>query len=166
MRGGLDEPSRGTQVQERPKPPPDIDYLQVRSFASTYHFERRLKALTAPQSNVAVLLISLDSLQELLAMQQNGPKNIGFFGTRNMGFMHQNLIEILSYAMVLTVRQNLLELGVCVPCSISLTVSHAESLYTSRLFGSSLLAVLIGLLSNGFFETEHASGSESKDVSN
>lgn len=35
-------------------------------------------------------------------MQQNGPKNIGFFGTRNMGFMHQNLIEILSYAMVLT----------------------------------------------------------------
>ena len=43
-------------------------------------------------------------LQELLAMQQNGPKNIGFFGTRNMGFMHQNLIEILSYAMVLTVR--------------------------------------------------------------
>ena len=36
-------------------------------------------------------------------MQQNGPKNIGFFGTRNMGFMHQNLIEILSYAMVLTV---------------------------------------------------------------
>ncbi|KAK9828328.1 hypothetical protein WJX74_009089 [Apatococcus lobatus] len=67
VRGGLDEPSRGTQVQERPKPPPDIDYLQ-----------------------------------ELLAMQQNGPKNIGFFGTRNMGFMHQNLIEILSYAMVLT----------------------------------------------------------------
>lgn len=37
-------------------------------------------------------------------MQQNGPKNIGFFGTRNMGFMHQNLIEVLSYAMVLTVR--------------------------------------------------------------
>ena len=30
VRGGLDEPSRGTQVQERPKPPPDIDYLQVR----------------------------------------------------------------------------------------------------------------------------------------
>ena len=37
-------------------------------------------------------------------MQQNGPKNIGFFGTRNMGFSHQKLIEVLSYAMVLTVR--------------------------------------------------------------
>jgi len=40
--------------------------------------------------------------QELLAIQQNGPKAIGFFGTRNMGFLHQQLIEILSYAMVLT----------------------------------------------------------------
>lgn len=42
-------------------------------------------------------------MQELIAMQQNGPKQLGFFGTRNMGFLHQNLIEILSYAMVLTV---------------------------------------------------------------
>lgn len=41
-------------------------------------------------------------MQELLAIQQNGPKAIGFFGTRNMGFLHQQLIEILSYAMVLT----------------------------------------------------------------
>ncbi|XP_024363373.1 uncharacterized protein [Physcomitrium patens] len=44
----------------------------------------------------------LDYLQELLAIQQNGPRAIGFFGTRNMGFMHQQLIEILSYAMVIT----------------------------------------------------------------
>lgn len=43
-----------------------------------------------------------DLMQELLAIQQNGPKAIGFFGTRNMGFLHQQLIEILSYAMVLT----------------------------------------------------------------
>ncbi|KAL5228659.1 hypothetical protein ABZP36_016924 [Zizania latifolia] len=44
----------------------------------------------------------LDYLQELLAIQQQGPRAIGFFGTRNMGFMHQQLIEILSYAMVIT----------------------------------------------------------------
>jgi hypothetical protein len=43
-------------------------------------------------------------VQELLAIQQQGPRAIGFFGTRNMGFMHQELIEILSYAMVITVR--------------------------------------------------------------
>ena len=42
-------------------------------------------------------------------MQQNGPKDIGFFGTRNMGFMHQQLIEVLSYAMVLTVRIDFLK---------------------------------------------------------
>ena len=46
-------------------------------------------------------------MQELIAIQQNGPKALGFFGTRNMGFLHQNLIEILSYAMVLTVRRPL-----------------------------------------------------------
>lgn len=41
-------------------------------------------------------------------MQQSGPKSIGFFGTRNMGFLHQQLIEILSYAMVITVRLSVL----------------------------------------------------------
>ena len=44
----------------------------------------------------------LDYLQELIAIQSGGPKNIGFFGTRNMGFLHQELVEILSYALVLT----------------------------------------------------------------
>lgn len=44
----------------------------------------------------------LDYLAELIAMQEDMPKNIAFFGTRNMGFMHQQLIEVLSYAMVLT----------------------------------------------------------------
>ncbi|XP_041989462.1 uncharacterized protein LOC121740878 isoform X2 [Salvia splendens] len=44
----------------------------------------------------------VDYLQELLAIQQQGPRVIGFFGTRNMGFMHQELIEILSYALVIT----------------------------------------------------------------
>ncbi|XP_027117978.1 uncharacterized protein [Coffea arabica] len=44
----------------------------------------------------------VDYIQELLAIQQQGPRAIGFFGTRNMGFMHQELIEILSYALVIT----------------------------------------------------------------
>ncbi|XP_021889158.1 uncharacterized protein LOC110808106 isoform X1 [Carica papaya] len=47
-------------------------------------------------------IADVDYLQELLAIQQQGPRSIGFFGTRNMGFMHQELIEILSYAMVIT----------------------------------------------------------------
>jgi len=45
----------------------------------------------------------LDYLTELLAIQQSdGPKNIGFFGTRNMGVTHQKLVEILSYAYATT----------------------------------------------------------------
>eukprot|EP00879_Flechtneria_rotunda_P004488 GHRR01004742.1.p1 GENE.GHRR01004742.1~~GHRR01004742.1.p1 ORF type:complete len:239 (+),score=44.42 GHRR01004742.1:186-902(+) len=48
-------------------------------------------------------IADLDYLSELLAIQQNdGPKNLGFFGTRNMGMTHQKLVEILSYAMVST----------------------------------------------------------------
>lgn len=55
------------------------------------------------QSRQTVNVVNGSPLQELIAMQQNGPKEIGFFGTRNMGWMHQQLIEVLSYAMVLTV---------------------------------------------------------------
>lgn len=39
----------------------------------------------------------------MLAIQSQQPRNLGFFGTRNMGFMHQQLIEVLAYAMLLTV---------------------------------------------------------------
>ena len=58
-------------------------------------------------------------MQELMAMQENGPRNLGFFGTRNMGFMHQNLIEVLSYAMVLTVRFALLQTRLLISCNSS-----------------------------------------------
>ncbi|CAL0302224.1 unnamed protein product [Lupinus luteus] len=74
--------------------------------------EKGLKIPTQAQSVVegsGAVLVSefkpvpdIDYLQELLAIQQQGPRAIGFFGTRNMGFMHQKLIEILSYAMVIT----------------------------------------------------------------
>ncbi|KAI3748457.1 hypothetical protein L6452_11531 [Arctium lappa] len=66
------------------------------------------QAQTIMEGSGAVLLSEykpapdVDYLQELLAIQQQGPRAIGFFGTRNMGFMHQELIEILSYAMVIT----------------------------------------------------------------
>ena len=47
--------------------------------------------------------------QEFLAIQNQQPRNLGFFGTRNMGFMHQQLIEVLSYAMLLTVSGRLMD---------------------------------------------------------
>lgn len=84
-----------TLLQELPKPPADIDYLAV----SPHHLDQQIVCFHSG------LHTTLDAFmpQELIAVQQSGPKDIGFFGTRNMGFLHQNLIEVLSYAMVLTV---------------------------------------------------------------
>ena len=61
-----------------------------------------VKGVSAVADKPSGLAIDLDYLQELIAIQEDCPKNIGFFGTRNMGFMHQQLIEILSYALCLT----------------------------------------------------------------
>ncbi len=73
--------------------------LELMCAVSRMHSAAMAAAMAAADPSPAFL-----PPQELLAMQQNGPKNIGFFGTRNMGFSHQKLIEVLSYAMVLTVR--------------------------------------------------------------
>jgi hypothetical protein len=43
--------------------------------------------------------------QELLAIQNNdGPKSIALFGSRNMGLTHQQLVEVLACALVAAVR--------------------------------------------------------------
>jgi len=68
-----------------------------------------LPALPSPDCSPALASTCLPAwfparLQEFLAIQSEQPRNVGFFGTRNMGFMHQQLIEVLSYAMLLTVR--------------------------------------------------------------
>lgn len=86
------------------------DGNEVQMFGSDDEFGSQLptQAQTIVEGSGAVLVSEykpapdVDYLQELLAIQQQGPRNIGFFGTRNMGFMHQELIEILSYAMVIT----------------------------------------------------------------
>ena len=63
-------------------------------------FARLLPAYLIPACCLPPFFVAV---QELLAIQQEGARNLGFFGTRNMGFMHQQLIEILSYAMIITV---------------------------------------------------------------
>lgn len=68
----------------------------VAGVADIASIERQLQEILKPPSEA-------DFLQEFLAIQNQQPRNIGFFGTRNMGFMHQQLIEVLAYAMVLTV---------------------------------------------------------------
>lgn len=61
-----------------------------------------VKGVAAVAEKPSGLTLDVDYLQELIAIQQDCPKDIGFFGTRNMGFLHQQLIEILSYALCLT----------------------------------------------------------------
>ena len=61
-----------------------------------------LKGVAAVEDKPSGMALDVDYLQELIAIQEDCPKDIGFFGTRNMGFMHQQLIEILAYALCLT----------------------------------------------------------------
>lgn len=101
------EGNRGTAVQEREPAPTELDYLSVSGRA----VDAFRIGCTSVSGNLVELCRAGDVIhvvpratQELMAIQENGPRDIGFFGTRNMGFSHQSLIEILSYAMVLTAR--------------------------------------------------------------
>lgn len=40
-------------------------------------------------------------LQELVAIQQDGPRNVAILGTRYTSYLHQQIIELLTYANVL-----------------------------------------------------------------
>lgn len=40
-------------------------------------------------------------LQELTAIQQDGPRNVAILGTRHASYLHQQIIELLTYANVL-----------------------------------------------------------------
>lgn len=88
----------------------DGDKNEIQMIGSDEEISRQIptQAQSLVEGSGAVLVseykpaTDVDYLQELLAIQQQGPRAIGFFGTRNMGFMHQELIEILSYALVIT----------------------------------------------------------------
>lgn len=59
------------------------------------------------ESNASAATIpTVDELaQELLMIQQSGPKKVAVFGTRNLPLTHQQLVEMLSYALVLSGNQ-------------------------------------------------------------
>lgn len=116
-RGDID---LGTAVADRPaRSVADLDYLSVRGMRvvvvaagakrAAWECDPWRREPRHPNSTRVTGLVAL--LQELLAIQANeGPKNLGFFGTRNMGITHQKLVEILSYAMVSTVSWQRLQL--------------------------------------------------------
>lgn len=61
-------------------------------------------SLQKSNSKVATLErdLSYDTvLQELSAIQQDGPRNVAILGTRHTSYLHQQIIELLTYANVL-----------------------------------------------------------------
>lgn len=61
-------------------------------------------SLQKSNSKVATLDrdLSYDTvLQELSAIQQDGPRNVAILGTRHTSYLHQQIIELLTYANVL-----------------------------------------------------------------
>lgn len=58
------------------------------------------------ESTAATALPTVDELaQELLLIQQSGPRRVAIIGTRNLPLPHQQLVEMLSYALVLSGNQ-------------------------------------------------------------
>ena len=60
----------------------------------------------ASNESTAATIPGVDELaQELLLIQQSGPRRVAIIGTRNLPLTHQQLVEMLSYALVLSGNQ-------------------------------------------------------------
>eukprot|EP00587_Corethron_hystrix_P012374 CAMPEP_0113319048 /NCGR_PEP_ID=MMETSP0010_2-20120614/13398_1 /TAXON_ID=216773 ORGANISM="Corethron hystrix, Strain 308" /NCGR_SAMPLE_ID=MMETSP0010_2 /ASSEMBLY_ACC=CAM_ASM_000155 /LENGTH=182 /DNA_ID=CAMNT_0000176523 /DNA_START=710 /DNA_END=1258 /DNA_ORIENTATION=- /assembly_acc=CAM_ASM_000155 len=56
-----------------------------------------------PQQKVQAKSPSIDTvMKELAAIQQQGPRKYCILGTRHCSFLHQQIIELLAYALVLS----------------------------------------------------------------
>ena len=54
----------------------------------------------------AATVPTVDALaQELLLIQQSGPRRVAIIGSRNLPLTHQQLVEMLAYALVLSGNQ-------------------------------------------------------------
>ena len=59
-----------------------------------------------PLEPSAATIPTVDELaSELLLIQQSGPRRVAIIGTRNLPLTHQQLVEMLSYALVLSGNQ-------------------------------------------------------------
>ena len=60
----------------------------------------------SPSEPGAITVPTVDELaQELLLIQQSAPRRVAIIGTRNLPLTHQQLVEMLSYALVLSGNQ-------------------------------------------------------------
>jgi len=61
--------------------------------------------MSAPDSSTVTVPTVDELAQELLLIQQSGPRRVAIIGTRNLPLTHQQLVEMLSYALVLSGNQ-------------------------------------------------------------
>lgn len=97
-----------------------INFSNVLDFKSSYiNEEKKMKkfALNSEKNlfddqdaNISILINGKDEerekmfdtiLQELSAIQQNVPRRVAILGTRHFSFLHQQIVELLTYANVL-----------------------------------------------------------------
>ena len=94
--------NNGFVVDATKTPPPDEQQRPTKGAPGMTTLEKEDDEKEDDDGPMGSSFPELDYLQELIAIQKDCPKEIGFFGTRNMGFLHQQLIEILAYALCLT----------------------------------------------------------------
>ena len=79
-------------------------YCSIQNLITPRNNGTNLMASFEPSASAT--LPSVDELaQELLLIQQSGPRRVGIFGSRNLPLTHQQLVEMLSYALVLSGNQ-------------------------------------------------------------
>lgn len=98
MRNASGEPAKERETPEVPDtPPPPLSPAQDEELAEG---EGATAASTATIAREVER--SFDTvLQELAAIQQDGPRNIAILGTRHCSYLHQQIIELLTFAQVL-----------------------------------------------------------------
>ena len=100
--GPFENNNNGFVVDATKTPPPDEQQRPTKGAPGMTTLEKEDDEKEDDDGPMGSSFPELDYLQELIAIQKDCPKEIGFFGTRNMGFLHQQLIEILAYALCLT----------------------------------------------------------------
>ena len=87
-------PERATSTPNPPPPGREDEFADVNGDSLEEKQSSSVATLDPERSFDTVL-------QELTAIQQDGPRNVAILGTRYTSFLHQQIIELLTYANVL-----------------------------------------------------------------
>lgn len=90
-------PTAGTDAPSAPWPGREDEFADANGDALTESPSSSSKVGTLERDDKSFDTV----LQELVAIQQDGPRNVAILGTRYTSYLHQQIIELLTYANVL-----------------------------------------------------------------